>query len=308
MPRLTSTTLLRPESHHQPTSLLPLPQPHCLHPQLPRSPRESSAPQNPRTMVPTAPSSHRRAAKEARGAQQEGGGVGPQRAGVAACCPGGQSYSTEQLAPSAFFLPSSALLFPGHLHGDPTRISEDSIHHVLSLDVTLALLLNFLACLASFCVETNNGTGFGLSILWIILFTPCSFVCWYRPMYKAFRSDSSFNFFVFFFIFFAQDVLFVLQAIGIPGWGFSGWISALVVLRTNTAVAVIMLLVALLFTGIAVLGIVMLKRIHSLYRRTGASFQKAQQEFAAGVFSNPAVRTAAANAAAGAAENAFRAP
>lgn len=49
-------------------------------------------------------------------------------------------------------------------------------------------------------------------------------------------------------------------------------------------------------------------QIHSLYRRTGASFQKAQQEFAAGVFSNPAVRTAAANAAAGAAENAFRAP
>lgn len=49
-------------------------------------------------------------------------------------------------------------------------------------------------------------------------------------------------------------------------------------------------------------------QIHSLYRRTGASFQKAQQEFAAGVFSNPAVRTAAASAAAGAAENAFRAP
>lgn len=52
---------------------------------------------------------------------------------------------------------------------------------------TLALLLNFLACLASFCVETNNGSGFGLSILWALLFTPCSFVCWYRPMYKAFR-------------------------------------------------------------------------------------------------------------------------
>lgn len=41
----------------------------------------------------------------------------------------------------------------------------------------------------------------------------------------------------------------------------SGWISALVVLRINTAVAVLMLLVALFFTGIAVLGIVMLKRV-----------------------------------------------
>lgn len=88
----------------------------------------------------------------------------------------------------------------------------------------------------------------------------------------------------------------------------SGWVTALVVVGSKPAVAVLMLLVALLFTGIAVLGIVMLKRIHSLYRQTGASFQKAQQEFAAGVFSNPAVRTAAANAAAGAAENAFRAP
>uniref|UniRef100_A0A7N4P604 Secretory carrier-associated membrane protein n=1 Tax=Sarcophilus harrisii TaxID=9305 RepID=A0A7N4P604_SARHA len=174
---------------------------------------------------------------------------------------------------------------------------------------TLALLLNFLACLASFCVTPiSSGSSFGLSILWALLFTPCSFVCWYRPMYKAFRSDSSFNFFVFFFIFFVQDVIYVLAAIGIPSSGFSGWISALMVLKINTVVAVLMLLVALFFTGIAVLGIVMLKRIHSLYRRTGASFQKAQQEFAAGVFSNPAVRTAAANAAAGAANNAFRAP
>lgn len=52
---------------------------------------------------------------------------------------------------------------------------------------TLALVLNFLACLARFCVDTSSGSGFGLSMLWLLLFTPCSFVCWYRPMYKAFR-------------------------------------------------------------------------------------------------------------------------
>ncbi|XP_050786058.1 secretory carrier-associated membrane protein 3 isoform X1 [Gopherus flavomarginatus] len=87
----------------------------------------------------------------------------------------------------------------------------------------------------------------------------------------------------------------------------SGWIASLTVLRKNQAAAVIMILVAVFFTVVAVSGIIMLKRIHSLYRRTGASFQKAQEEFAAGVFSNQAVRTAAVNAATGAAGSAFRA-
>ncbi|XP_058165800.1 dual specificity protein kinase CLK2 [Dasypus novemcinctus] len=222
---------------------------------------------------------------------------------------GGTATRQNNWPPLPSFFPVQPCFFQDISMEIPQEFQKTvSTMYYLWMCSTLALLLNFLACLASFCVDTSNGSGFGLSILWILLFTPCSFVCWYRPMYKAFRSDSSFNFFVFFFVFFVQDVLFVLQAIGIPGWGFSGWISALVVLKSNTAVAVLMLLVALLFTGIAVLGIVMLKRIHSLYRRTGASFQKAQQEFAAGVFSNPAVRTAAANAAAGAAENAFRGP
>lgn len=44
----------------------------------------------------------------------------------------------------------------------------------------------------------------------------------------------------------------------------SGWISALMVLKASTAVAVLMLLVALFFTGIAVLGVVMLQRVRGL--------------------------------------------
>ncbi|XP_031822570.1 secretory carrier-associated membrane protein 3 isoform X2 [Sarcophilus harrisii] len=223
---------------------------------------------------------------------------------------GGSATRQNNWPPLPSFCPVQPCFFQDISMEIPQEFQKTvSTMYYLWMCSTLALLLNFLACLASFCVTPiSSGSSFGLSILWALLFTPCSFVCWYRPMYKAFRSDSSFNFFVFFFIFFVQDVIYVLAAIGIPSSGFSGWISALMVLKINTVVAVLMLLVALFFTGIAVLGIVMLKRIHSLYRRTGASFQKAQQEFAAGVFSNPAVRTAAANAAAGAANNAFRAP
>lgn len=48
-----------------------------------------------------------------------------------------------------------------------------------------------------------------------------------------------------------------------------------------------------------------LAQVHSLYRQTGASFQKAQAEFATGVLSNEAVRQAAVNATTSAAQEAF---
>ncbi|XP_060760913.1 secretory carrier-associated membrane protein 3 isoform X2 [Neoarius graeffei] len=167
------------------------------------------------------------------------------------------------------------------------------------------LVFNFISFLARFFVDVKGGIDFGLAIVWLLLFIPCSFVCWYRPVYKAFRSDSSFNFFLFFFIFFVQVVVYVLMTIGIPGWGFSGWIVGLAALKTSTPVGVIMLLNALVFTAQAAMGVVLLKKVHSLYRQTGASFQKAQAEFATGVLSNEAVRQAAVNATASAAQEAF---
>lgn len=43
-------------------------------------------------------------------------------------------------------------------------------------------------------------------------------------------------------------------------------------------------------------------QVHKIYRSTGASFAKAQQEFSQGVMRNEAVQNAAANAASGAAK------
>uniref|UniRef100_A0A3B5MX05 Secretory carrier-associated membrane protein n=1 Tax=Xiphophorus couchianus TaxID=32473 RepID=A0A3B5MX05_9TELE len=166
------------------------------------------------------------------------------------------------------------------------------------------LFLNILACLAYFTADAGKGVDFGLSILWFILFTPVSFVCWYRPVYKAFRSDSSFSFFFFFFVFFFQVAVYIIQSVGIPSWGNSGWISSISMIRTNLAVAVVMMVVAGFFTVNAVLGVILLKMVHSKYRNSGASFSKAQQEFSQGVLTNRTFQSAASSAATSAATSA----
>ncbi|OXB55494.1 UNVERIFIED_CONTAM: hypothetical protein H355_004062 [Colinus virginianus] len=120
------------------------------------------------------------------------------------------------------------------------------------------------------------------------------------------ESDSSFSFFVFFFVFFCQIAIYVIQAVGIPGWGDSGWIAALSELHGNVAVAIIMMVVAGFFTLCAVLSLFLLKQVHSLYRRTGASFQRAQEEFSQGILTNRSFQNAAAGAASSAARSAFR--
>lgn len=113
-------------------------------------------------------------------------------------------------------------------------------------------------------------------------------------------------------------------------FNYSGWISAIAAIGKNKAVGVIMMVVAAFFTATAGLAIVLLKmvssswfpsenlwfvgldflvmgailsQVHSHYRRTGASFQKAQQEFSQGVVTNRTFQTAAANAATTAAQS-----
>lgn len=153
--------------------------------------------------------------------------------------------------------------------------------------------------------SSSAGQLFGLALLWWVMFTPCS-LCWYRPVYKAFKSDSSFNFFIFFFIMFFQACWSVLMAIG-PSVGSVGWYETFTLQQYySVGVIILMYLQCILFTLMAVGSIILLKRVHSLYRTTGASFEKAQQEFATGVMKNPGVQTAAKTAASAAVQNQFQ--
>ncbi|XP_013411490.1 secretory carrier-associated membrane protein 1 isoform X2 [Lingula anatina] len=177
------------------------------------------------------------------------------------------------------------------------------------------LVLNVLGSLAYFISKSKDpsanssgaGVTFGLSILFFILFTPCSFICWYRPVYKAFRSDSSFNFFVFFFVFFIQFVAHIIECLGIDSAGSVGIISALSIVSLDPATGAIMFVVGILFALMGLFDIILLIKVHRIYRSTGASLAKARQEFATGVMKNETVQGVAANAGAAAARGAFAA-
>ncbi|XP_067131268.1 secretory carrier-associated membrane protein 1 isoform X3 [Centruroides vittatus] len=166
------------------------------------------------------------------------------------------------------------------------------------------LLLNVLGTMAILFVD-GDATTFGFSLLAIFLFAPLSFVCWFRPLYKAFRSDSSFNFMVFFFVFFFQFILAVIYAIGFPKVGSCGYIISIELLKTNAAVATLSFIISGLHTIFAVISLLMLLKVHRLYRSTGASFAKAQQEFTSGVLRNEHVQQAAATAVSGATQQAM---
>lgn len=55
---------------------------------------------------------------------------------------------------------------------------------------TATLAVNLIGCLAWMC-GGGGATNFGMAFLWLILFTPCSYVCWFRPIYKAFKWDGA---------------------------------------------------------------------------------------------------------------------
>nr|XP_045622049.1 secretory carrier-associated membrane protein 1-like isoform X3 [Procambarus clarkii] len=176
----------------------------------------------------------------------------------------------------------------------------------------LMLLLNILGSLGLF-IQLDEGSTFGLAILYFILFTPFSYICWFRPVYKAFRSDSSFNFMVFFFVFSVQLIVSIVNAIGIPGTGSCGFILGLSTLGqdntpANYIVGIIVFMIALGFAAVAAVDTILLIKVHRIYRSTGASFAKAQAEFSQGVMRNEHVQNVTANAASAAVRNQFGAP
>jgi hypothetical protein len=160
------------------------------------------------------------------------------------------------------------------------------------------LTANFIAWTIRLVTRAEFG-GFFTALVFVLVFIPASYVCWFRPAYKAFKTDSSFNFMVFFFVFFFQFITSLAFCTVVPGaCGIVDGINVIVESGVkNIIVGILVLAVGLGFAASAILNILMLIRVHRIYRSTGASFAKAQQEFASGVMRNEHVQGAATNIA-----------
>lgn len=176
----------------------------------------------------------------------------------------------------------------------------------------LLMVLNLLGGVCFLFSGQDKGSMFGLGLVYAFFFIPLSFLCWFRPAYKAFRNDSSFNFMLFFFIFFCQFLFSCIMALGIPGSGGSGIISAIGTFTDKDAtggtyfVGFLVMCIALGFCVAALADFFMLTKIHGYYRATGASLSKAQAELTSNVLSNEGVRNAAASAAAAGVRQGFQ--
>ncbi|CAF1284887.1 unnamed protein product [Rotaria sordida] len=69
--------------------------------------------------------------------------------------------------------------------------------YYLWLMYSATLFLNMIAALSYFVVDKNGAATFGLSLVYLFLFIPSSYICWFRPIYRAFRSYHAIDFMFF---------------------------------------------------------------------------------------------------------------
>ncbi|KAL4148281.1 hypothetical protein QTP88_002558 [Uroleucon formosanum] len=152
---------------------------------------------------------------------------------------------------------------------------------LLACNILIGILLLFL---------TGAIATFIFSIVYAGILVPLSFLFWFRPGYKAFRDDSSFNFMLYFFVFCIQFVIAVVQALGTYESGYCGLFMAVRLYEnSHPFLGTLVTLMGIAFSLGATMDFLLLTKIHRIYRSSGASFAKAQEEFRSGVISSGAV-------------------
>lgn len=72
-------------------------------------------------------------------------------------------------------------------YDDFNHNKSSTIAYVVLLLINMFISMIYLISSISNGINNSSGSTFGLSIVLLFVFSPCSFVCWFRPLYNAFR-------------------------------------------------------------------------------------------------------------------------
>lgn len=163
--------------------------------------------------------------------------------------------------------------------------------------LTIASLTMNLVGTLCILIAGINGQDFGIAVMYFFVITVLSFFLWYRPVYTAFRRDSSFYFWLYFF-FGGWHVLFCLYMwLGFETTGGAGIINAVLLFNNDKQAEGIVCIVSMLFWfATAVMNAILFYKVYRHYRSKGHSFQEARNQATTAAVQSDVVRSAGAAA------------
>lgn len=144
------------------------------------------------------------------------------------------------------------------------------------LGVVLCLFFNLVAVLVVVATvsfpdgERVNVAALFLAIIYFIVGVPLSYLCWYRPLYRAFRTEGALKYGLFFLFYAIDIVFFIFAAISPFSYSFAGMIRAIELFTHNCHLAGIFFFVGFgLFTLEALLSIYVMQQVFMYFRGRG---------------------------------------
>lgn len=148
------------------------------------------------------------------------------------------------------------------------------------LGLTLCLTWNIVAVTTAW-IKGGDATIWFLAIIYFISGVPGAYVLWYRPLYRAFRTESAMNF-GWFFLFYLIHVGFcIFSAVAPPivfkGKSLAGILPAIDLISQNALVGIFYFIGFGLFCLESVISVGVLQQVYMYFRGSGKAAQMRQE-------------------------------
>ncbi|CAI9260411.1 unnamed protein product [Lactuca saligna] len=148
------------------------------------------------------------------------------------------------------------------------------VAYAILLGVPISLFWNLIMSIAVFASGAEGAFVF-FSAIYFLLGPPGAFYFWYRPLYRANRTDNGTSFGCFFFNFFNHILFFTFAAIGprilFVGLHFAGILNAISLMKDHPALGIMSFIGFVLFAIEAIVSIWVFQQVYRNFRGHGKS-------------------------------------